>query len=149
MSTDTTVTSYDPEQHPSGTVSVTPAALAHLRDQLGKAGGDSVRLGVEESGCNGYMYTIGFDAVNDAPDAANDHCFEIAEDVMIRVASAHWPLVAGTELDYIQEGAEPRVKVQEPQRAEPLRLWRELLSRLLARAVPDLGKTISPHSERC
>ena len=49
------VATYDP-----GNITVTPAANEHIRRQVASSGHRYLRLGVTESGCNGYMYTLDF-----------------------------------------------------------------------------------------
>ena len=39
---------------------ITPAAMAHIRRQLDQTQAHFLRLGVKESGCNGFMYTLDF-----------------------------------------------------------------------------------------
>ena len=47
------VATFDPMQ-----ISVTAAARRHIVQQIAQSGRKYVRLGVKESGCNGYMYTL-------------------------------------------------------------------------------------------
>ena len=50
------VTSYDPSQ--DAAIAVTDAARAHIAGQISRSGHRFLRLGVKESGCNGFMYTL-------------------------------------------------------------------------------------------
>jgi iron-sulfur cluster assembly accessory protein len=90
-----TVSTFDPQ-----TITVTPAALAHLRAQIDRSGRSYLRLGVKESGCNGYMYTLDY---IDAP-AETDQACEVGESVTVYVSADDLPLVRGTEVDYVTEG---------------------------------------------
>ena len=86
---------YDPES-----ISITPAALAHVRRQLRQEGAEALVLAVTESGCNGYMYELDY-ATNALHNARS---FRFGEDVRVEVAEDHWPLVRGTEIDFVVEG---------------------------------------------
>ena len=96
---------YDPTS-----ITITPAALAHVRRQLRSEGARALVLGVTESGCNGYMYELDF-ANDDLPNARS---FRFGEDVRVEVAEDHWPLVRGTEIDYIVEGLNSALKFNNP-----------------------------------
>lgn len=96
---------YDPHS-----ITITPAALAHVSRQLRSESASALVLGVTESGCNGYMYEL--DYARDAlPDARS---FRFGADVCIEVAEAHWPLVRGTEIDYVVEGLNSTLQFNNP-----------------------------------
>lgn len=96
---------YDPES-----ISITPAALAHVRRQLRQEGAEALVLAVTESGCNGYMYELAF-ADAEMPDTRS---FRFGTDVRVEVAEDHWPLVRGTEIDYVVEGLNSALKFNNP-----------------------------------
>ena len=73
------VESFDPKQQ---AVTVTPAALAHFRRQLGGQQGKAVRLSVKKSGCTGFKYVI--DLVEQA--GASDLHYQLDEQVELLVA---------------------------------------------------------------
>lgn len=100
---------YDPAAASGDAISVTPAARAHLSRQLAKEGAEAVLLDIAESGCNGYMYAFKFVAGD--PGAAR--AFEF-DDVRVFVADAHWPLVRGTEIDYLTEGLNSALAFRNP-----------------------------------
>ena len=100
---------YDPAAASGDAISVTPAARAHLSRQLAKEGAEAVLLDIAESGCNGYMYAFKFVASD--PGAAR--AFEF-DDVRVFVADAHWPLVRGTEIDYVTEGLNSALAFRNP-----------------------------------
>ena len=104
-----TVGSFDPKAQ-SAEIRITPAALAHLRAQLARTGHTGVRLGVKESGCNGYMYT--FDYVDVRP--ADDLAVAGTSDVPVYVSQSDLPLVGGTEVDYVREGLNASLKFRNP-----------------------------------
>ena len=91
------------------TILMTPAAQAHVRRQLTKEGADALRLGVTESGCNGYMYELTYlDG-----DPAESRSFHF-DDVTVVVADDDWSLVQGTEIDYVTEGLNSALLFRNP-----------------------------------
>lgn len=103
-----TVSSYDPATQP--TVTATAAARAHLKRQLARSGGQGLRLGVKESGCNGYMYTLDY---IDAPQP-DDKPYDVGDAVTVYVRDADLTLVRGTEMDYVTEGLNASLKLKNP-----------------------------------
>lgn len=100
-----TANSFDPNR-----IAVTAAARAHIVGQIEKSGHQHLRLGVKESGCNGYMYTLDF---IDEP-AANDLAFDVGEALKVFVAKDDLPLVRGTEVDFVVEGLNGSLKFKNP-----------------------------------
>ena len=96
---------YDPD-----TISVTAAAERHVRRQLVQQDAGALVLGITESGCNGYMYELDFIA-DDA--TAGMRRFDFAG-VTVCVAEEHWPLVRGTEIDYVTEGLNSALRFNNP-----------------------------------
>ena len=96
-----TVATFDPQA-----ISVTPQALAHLRKQIERSGRSFLRLGVKESGCNGYMYTLDY---IDTPDDADRPC-HVGGSVTLYVREQDLALVQGTEVDYVTEGLNSSLK---------------------------------------
>ena len=84
------VSTFEPRQ-----ISVTDAASAHIRSQIAQSGHQFLRLGVKESGCNGYMYTLDY---LDEP-AENDRAFEVADSLSLYVSTDDLPMVSGTEVE--------------------------------------------------
>ncbi len=102
------VVSFDPATDPAA-IDVSPAAATHLHKSLEKNAAQAVRLGVSESGCNGYMYELSFaESAN-----ADDHRYEFA-DLTVVVAPQDLPLVQGTQIDYITEGLNSTLKFANP-----------------------------------
>ena len=99
------VGSFDPNQ-----ISVTDPAKAHIQAQIARSGHRYLRLGVKESGCNGYMYTLDY---IDGP-AADDQAFELGESVRLYVSEQDLPLVRGTEVDFVTEGLNASLKFKIP-----------------------------------
>jgi Fe-S cluster assembly protein SufA/iron-sulfur cluster assembly protein len=102
------VSNFDPRTQP--TVTATAAARAHLRRQMENSGRQGLRLGVKESGCNGYMYTL--DYIDDPqPD---DRPFDLGDTLTVYVRTGDLTLVRGTEVDYITEGLNSSLKFKNP-----------------------------------
>lgn len=81
-------------------ISVTPRAQDHIKHQLEQTECEYLRLGLKESGCNGFMYTLDFMT---AP-GNDDQCFDVSAGVRICVAVVDLPRVVGTEVDMVTEG---------------------------------------------
>ena len=100
-----TVTNYDPRD-----IRVTPPALTHLRRQIASSGRSFLRLGVKESGCNGYMYTLDY---IDEP-GTTDRAYAVDDAVIFYVREEDVELVQGTEVDYVVEGLNASLKFKNP-----------------------------------
>jgi iron-sulfur cluster assembly accessory protein len=98
-------TTFDPNQ-----IRVSDSARAHIEAQIRKSGRRHLRLGVKESGCNGYMYTLDF---IDQP-TASDVAFPVADQLEVLVSRDDLPLVRGTEVDYVVEGLNGSLKFKNP-----------------------------------
>ena len=81
-------------------INITETALKHIRKQLDITQSQYLRLGVKESGCNGYMYMLDY---LENP-ASNDICVEFGAGVHVCVATADLDMVAGTEVDMLSQG---------------------------------------------
>jgi iron-sulfur cluster assembly protein len=92
------------------TVSLTPAAVRHVKKSLAKRGsGIGLRLAVKTSGCNGFAYALEFvDAAN-----AEDQCFETLG-VTVVVDPRSLGMLEGTELDFVREGLNEGFKFNNP-----------------------------------
>lgn len=97
-------TQFDPNE-----ISVTEPARRHIAAQIEKSGHRHLRLGVKESGCNGFMYTLDY---IDRPGPA-DRRFEIG-DIELYVREDELPLVQGTEVDFVIEGLNASLKFKNP-----------------------------------
>lgn len=81
-------------------IHVAEGAARHLLAQLRNQGKKFLRLGVKESGCNGYSYFLDW---LDQP-GETDIAIRINADLVIHVAAADAPLVNGTAVDYVRDG---------------------------------------------
>jgi iron-sulfur cluster assembly accessory protein len=101
--------SYDPAA--PAEVSMTDAAIAHVRKQLTKnpdmAG---IRLGVKKSGCSGFKYDVEF--IEKADDG--DDAITLADDVTLYIAADARAYVRGTEIDFTREGLNSTIKFNNP-----------------------------------
>jgi len=100
------VASYQPGDQ----ITVTQKANAHIREQLSSSGHKFLRLGVKESGCNGYMYTLDY---IDEP-SNQDKPFNVANGVCLYVSGQDLPMVVGTEVDLVTEGLNSSLKFKNP-----------------------------------
>ena len=91
-------------------ISITENASRHIRTQLQQTQAQYLRLGVKESGCNGYMYMLDF---LDTPEA-NDQVFDFGDGVRVCVRDADMNLVMGTEVDMITEGLNSALVFKNP-----------------------------------
>ena len=108
---------YDPARHLDATdaITMTLAAQRHVRRQLVKQEARALLLGVSESGCNGFKYDLSFLAslVSLEDDLATAKRFEF-DDVTVFVENADWPLVRGTQIDYVTEGLNSALAFKNP-----------------------------------
>ncbi len=100
---------YDPAADLPDTLSMTPAARAHVRRQLVREGAEALLLDITQSGCNGYMYDLKF--VQQQPGGARAFTFG---ELRVFVADAHWGLVRGTEIDYVTSGLNSALTFKNP-----------------------------------
>ncbi|MFT7651389.1 MAG: iron-sulfur cluster assembly accessory protein [Candidatus Azotimanducaceae bacterium] len=91
-------------------IKITPTALAHIQKQLTMTEAHFLRLGVKESGCNGYMYML--DYLEQPLDG--DLEFEFSEGVKVCVASEDAAMVLGTELDMLTQGLNSALVFKNP-----------------------------------
>ena len=70
-------------------IHVSDGAARHLAAQLRTEGKSYLRLGVKESGYNGYSY---------------DLAVQVSPTLVIHVATRDVPLISGTQVDYVREG---------------------------------------------
>ena len=103
---------FDPQQVQAGDeVTMTDTAINHVRKQINLRGkGIGIRFGTRKSGCSGYAYVV--DIIDDVAD--NDHCFQVSNDLIIVVAQKDFPMLKGTQLDFIKEGINQRFYYRNP-----------------------------------
>lgn len=81
-------------------IDLTDSARAHIRAQVEQQPAKFLRLGVKESGCNGYMYTLDFLKEMEPSDVQ----VEIDDHITICIRREDIALVDGTEMDLVTKG---------------------------------------------
>ena len=81
-------------------ITVSPTACEHIRKQVELTRSHFLRLGVKESGCNGYMYTLDFLEET----LVDDVQVEVADGVNICIHQDDLELVSGTDIDMETQG---------------------------------------------
>jgi iron-sulfur cluster assembly protein len=91
-------------------VSLTESAARQIKKQLTKRGkGLGLKLGVKQSGCSGYAYTIEYaDTLNDGDQVFENH------DVKVIVSADDLQYINGIELDYRREGINEAFQFNNP-----------------------------------
>jgi iron-sulfur cluster assembly accessory protein len=103
-----TVSIYDPEKNSA--VSVTPAAIAHIKKELQKNNAIGFRFGIKKAGCSGFKYVV--DLVFEKN--SGDHLIEIEKDLMIYIDNESFPVLQGITVDYVREGLNGKLKFLNP-----------------------------------
>lgn len=96
---------YDPAEGPNS-IAMTPSARTHIRRQLAQQGATALQLGIKSSGCNGYMYDLSYldNAVLEENPAGGDSRVFDFDGISVLVDNANWPMLRGTEIDFVTEG---------------------------------------------
>ncbi len=106
-----TIETYDPNAAPSASVTMTEAALVHVKKQLALSNAAvGVRLAVKKSGCSGFKYDIEF--IENL--VADDIAVQVSDDIILYVAADAKAFVEGTEIDYVREGLNSTIKFNNP-----------------------------------
>ena len=100
-----TVQTFKPEE-----ISISDRAIHHLAKQLTNADAQALVLGVEESGCNGFAFTL--DYVNSVP--SNSMKFDFSQGIQVYIEQKNWVYVKGTAIDYVTEGLNSSLKFDNP-----------------------------------
>ena len=91
-------------------IQITDRAQIHILEQLKKSGSSSLRLGVKESGCNGFMYTL--DYLTDT--SSSDFSLFKHSDLSVCADEQDLPYVSGTEIDLVTEGLNSALVFKNP-----------------------------------
>lgn len=103
---------YDPAESTSkGKLSLTPAAIKHVKKILGKLTGEKCfRLSVKRSGCSGFVYVVDYvDSIN-----SEDLKFSVDDDLVVFVDRLSFPVLKGVCIDYTQNGLNGALKFINP-----------------------------------
>ena len=101
------VESFDPKQ-----LNVTDRALEHIQRQLEQENARAVVLDIVETGCNGFMYELKY--ATELTKEQDTMIFRFSDDVTVIVAAEHWPILQGTEIDFVTEGLNSTLKFKNP-----------------------------------
>ena len=94
-------------------ISLTPSAADRVRSYLQKRGGGlGLRLGIKQTGCNGFAYVV--DYADDVQD--DDVVFETGG-VSVVVDKPSLEYIDGTEVDFVKEGLNEAFKFRNPKAA--------------------------------
>ena len=92
------------------TINVTEKAETHILLQFEKTGSSLLRLGVKESGCNGFMYTLDY-LTEPSP---SDQALIDKSALSICALEKDLPYVLGTEIDLVTEGLNSALVFKNP-----------------------------------
>ena len=91
-------------------ITLSAAALEQVSKELKKRGsGIGIRLHLQTAGCSGYMYKLN---IIDETVAEDDYCFD--GEINIYVEKKSYPLLKGTEIDFVREGLNQIFKYKNP-----------------------------------
>lgn len=106
---DETVTTWSPIDT-NASITMTEAAIAHVKKELSKQAGVALRFGLKKAGCSGFAYTV--DIVNQIE--PSDQLFTITDEVKVAIEAKNLPFLLGTTIDYVREGLNSRFKFINP-----------------------------------
>tara|TARA_Y100001935_G_scaffold238149_1_gene224262 strand:+ start:916 stop:1320 length:405 start_codon:yes stop_codon:yes gene_type:complete len=89
---------------------ITSSAQDFIRNQMRGQQAQFIRLGVEESGCNGFMYTLDF---TQSPEN-EDLLVEVSNDLNVLVSPDKAELVRGTCIELEIEGLNSNIVFKNP-----------------------------------
>ena len=89
---------------------ITSSAQDFIRNQMRGQQAQFIRLGVEESGCNGFMYTLDF---TQSPEN-EDLLLEVSNDLRVLVSPDKAELVRGTCIELEIEGLNSNIVFKNP-----------------------------------
>ena len=89
---------------------ITSSAQDFIRSQMRGQQAQFIRLGVEESGCNGFMYTLDF---TQSPED-EDLLVEVSNDLSVLVSPDKAELVRGTCIELEIEGLNSNIVFKNP-----------------------------------
>jgi len=90
-------------------ISLTDAAARRVESFLEREGGAGLRLGVRRTGCSGWAYVVDLaDEVGESDEIFEDH------GIRILVDRDALPLLAGTQIDFVQQGLNATFEFSNP-----------------------------------
>lgn len=94
---------------PDPSISLTEAAADRVRSFLQREGGEGLRLGVRRTGCSGWAYVVDL-----AGEVGPDDRVFTDRGIRIVVDGDALPFLAGTEVDFVQEGLNHHFEFRNP-----------------------------------
>jgi iron-sulfur cluster assembly protein len=88
---------------------LTESAVERVREFLARDGGIGLRVDIRRTGCSGYAYDVGLAHELDE----TDHVFE-QEGLKVVVSDKAMPMVAGTTVDFVNEGLVREFRFRNP-----------------------------------
>lgn len=88
---------------------LTESAVERVREFLERDGGLGLRIDIRRTGCSGYAYDVGLAQATQA----SDHVFE-QDGLKILVSDKAMPMVAGTTVDFVQQGLVREFRFRNP-----------------------------------
>lgn len=101
-------------------ITLTKQAAGHISAELEKSKQNNpsiigLKLGIKMSGCSGYSYVLDW-VSSDAPDL-DDYLVFNSHNIDIYVDHESYKVIAGTEVDYVQQGISRVMVFHNPQAA--------------------------------
>lgn len=90
-------------------VHLTESAAGRVREFLARDGGIGLRIDIRRTGCSGYAYDVAL--AREVGDG--DHVFE-QQGVQVLVSDKAMPMVAGTTVDFVDEGLTREFRFRNP-----------------------------------
>jgi len=90
-------------------ITLTESAARHIRNQVAKAGGVALKLGVKKVGCNGLAYT--FDIASEV--GPDDEQF-VCHDTPVLIERKNLPFLDGTSVDFVRKGLNESFRFDNP-----------------------------------
>jgi iron-sulfur cluster assembly protein len=90
-------------------ITLTENAARHVRQQVEKAGGIALKLGVKKVGCSGLAYT--FDIAREV--GPDDERF-VSHEAQVLVERRNLPFLDGTSVDFVRKGLNESFRFDNP-----------------------------------
>lgn len=98
-------------EHTQIPVTLTQSAIAHVKHQIAKKGkGTALRLSTKTTGCSNWSYVVD---IAEEPQE-KDYIFPTEEGIFVYVDFNSYPLVKGTEIDYVRVGMKEKFEFKNP-----------------------------------
>lgn len=99
------------EYNPNESIKMTDKAVQHAIKTLDKHPGSiGMRIGLKKTGCSGYSYVT--EEVYEV--SSDDLIFNQSDKLKVIVSKKDFPLVSGTEIDFVRDGLNTVFKFNNP-----------------------------------